>query len=58
VTLKLLQIVDVSNTNDLDHDDDGVIDAEENTVMPLPNGFDDTDPRYEPNSTRGPTVTS
>ena len=50
VTLKLLQIVDTSNTNDLDHDDDGVIDTEENTVMPLPNGFPDTDPRYEPNS--------
>ena len=50
VTLKLLQIVDTSNTNDLDHDDDGVIDTEENTVMPLPNGFPDTDPRYQPNS--------
>lgn len=50
VTLKLLQIVDTSNTNDLDHDDDGVIDTEENTVMPLPNGFPDTDERYEPNS--------
>ncbi len=50
VTLKLLQIVDTSNTNDLDHDDDGVIDTEENTVMPLPNGFPDTDERYEPNT--------
>ncbi len=50
VTLKLRQIVDTSNTNDLDHDDDGVIDTEENTVMPLPNGFPDTDPRYEPNT--------
>ena len=50
VTLKLMQIVDTSNTNDLDHDDDGVIDTEENTVMPLPNGFPDTDGRYEPNT--------
>ena len=50
VTLKLLQVVDTSSTNDLDHDDDGVIDTEENTVMPLPNGFADTDPRYQANS--------
>ena len=50
VTIKLLQIVDTTATNDLDHDDDGVVDSEENTVMPLPNGFPSTDGRYNPNS--------
>lgn len=50
VTLKLLQVVDTGSTNDLDHDDDGMADDEENTLTPLPNGYPDTDPRYEPNS--------
>ena len=50
VAIKLRQLVSLSDTNDLDHDDDGVIDSEENTVMPLPNGFPSTDPRYRPNS--------
>ena len=50
VTLKLLQVVDTSSTNDLDHDDDGMVDTDETTVTPLPNGFPDTDPRYQANS--------
>ena len=50
VTIKLRQLVGLSDTNDVDHDDDGVIDTEETTVMPLPNGFPSTDPRYRPNS--------
>ena len=50
VTLTLRQVVDTSSTNDLDHDDDGMTDTEENTVVPLPNGFPDTDPRYQANS--------
>ncbi len=49
VTLKLLQIVDTSSTNTLDHDNDGLQDTWENTLTPLPNGFPDTDPRYKPN---------
>ena len=49
VTLKLLQVVDTSPTNDVDHDDDGLQDTWENTLTPLPNGFPDTDPRYKPN---------
>ncbi len=49
VTLKLLQVVDMTDTNDLDHDDDGLQDAWETTLTPLPNGFPDTDPRYTPN---------
>ncbi len=50
VTLELMQIVDTSSTNDLDHDDDGLTSEDEGTAIPLPNGFPDTDPRYEPNS--------
>ncbi len=49
VTLKLLQVVDMSATNDLDHDDDGMLDDWETTLTPLPNGFPDTDARYKPN---------
>jgi len=47
--LQLRQVVDMTSTNDLDHDDDGLEDAWENNVVPLPNGFPDTDPRYKPN---------
>lgn len=49
VTLRLLQVVDMTDTNDLDHDDDGLEDTWESTLTPLPNGFPDTDPRYTPN---------
>lgn len=49
VTLRLLQLVDMSSPSDLDHDDDGMLDVWETTQTPLPNGFPDTDPRYKPN---------
>lgn len=49
ITLKLLQLADMTTTNDLDHDDDGMTDDEESTLTPLPSGFPDTDPRYRPN---------
>jgi hypothetical protein len=49
VTLRLLQVVDTSSTNDLDHDNDGMYDEWESTETPLPSGFPDTDPRYKPN---------
>jgi Glycosyl hydrolase family 57/Alpha amylase, catalytic domain/Bacterial TSP3 repeat len=50
VTIQLRQIVDMTVTNKLDHDDDGMTDEEESTLTPLPNGFPDTDPRYQANS--------
>ena len=49
VTIKLLQTVDMTVTNKPDHDDDGLQDDWENTLTPLPSGFPDTDPRYQPN---------
>jgi hypothetical protein len=36
VRLQLLQVVDMTNTNDLDHDDDGLLDTWETTPVPLP----------------------
>lgn len=47
--LRLLQVVDMSNTNILDHDNDGMTDEQESTPLPLPNGFEQGDPRYQPN---------
>ncbi len=35
---------------DPDDDDDGLIDGDEATATPLPNGFPSTDPRYKPNA--------
>lgn len=49
VSIRLLQIVDMTSTNDLDRDDDGLEDVDEGAAVPLPNGFPDTDPRYKPN---------
>ena len=49
VRLKLLQVVDMTTTNDFDHDDDGLGDVSESTQAPLPNGYPDTDPNYKPN---------
>lgn len=48
--LQLRQIVDMSDTNKLDHDDDGMTDEQESTALPLPSGFQIGDPRYQPNS--------
>ena len=41
--LQLLQVVDMTNTNKLDHDDDGMLDTWETTLAPLP-------PEGKPNS--------
>ncbi|MFN7563085.1 MAG: hypothetical protein ACK5TH_14985, partial [Prosthecobacter sp.] len=35
---------------DPDDDDDGLLDSDEGTATPLPNGFPSTDPRYKPNA--------
>jgi hypothetical protein len=35
---------------DPDDDDDGLLDADEGTATPLPNGFPSDDPRYKPNA--------
>lgn len=35
---------------DPDDDDDGLLDGDEGTATPLPNGFPSTDPRYKPNA--------
>ena len=48
-TILLRQIVDMTATNKLDHDDDGLTDLQEMTATPLPNGFPEGDPRYRPN---------
>jgi hypothetical protein len=47
--LQLLQVVDTSDPDDLDHDDDGMDQRLGGGPKPLPNGFPDTDPRYKPN---------
>lgn len=38
------------NQSDNDDDDDGLLDIDEATATPLPNGFPSTDPRYKPNA--------
>lgn len=38
-----------ANEKDPDDDDDGLLDGDEATATPLPNGFPTTDPRYKPN---------
>lgn len=43
------QVVPASET-DTDDDDDGLLDGDEGTDTPLPNGFPSTDPRYKPNA--------
>ena len=43
------QSVPASET-DTDDDDDGLLDGDEATATPLPNGFPSTDPRYKPNA--------
>jgi glycosidase len=43
------QVVPASET-DPDDDDDGLLDGDEGTDTPLPNGFPSTDPRYKPNA--------
>ena len=39
-----------ASTADPDDDDDGLLDTDEGTATPLPNGFPSTDPRYKPNA--------
>ncbi len=46
----ILRDVLAVNANDPDDDDDGLLDADESTATPLPNGYATDDAKYKPNA--------